>query len=462
MIPKWRLPKWPPWQHFGEAQFNLEFGRTEAEKQVETGSSDLAQYFTSSDGTAFKLQRGDPVAVCTYGLGPGGAERQWVYLARNLQSVGYSVTFVTFCPLVGHDAHYAPLLAQYNIPLFDASKLTQSEILHSMTTIPHMESLIKATGVGWAEPLINLCAAFGRLKPKAIFLQLDDPNILGGIAARFCKVPRIVIGFRSQNPTRIDWINRDWFLEGYRLLARSGAVRFVANSQYGGHDYADWIGIPRERVHVIPNTIDPDQFTKPSCSELEELRGSLGIKAGVPILLGVFRLAPEKDPTTFIDVASRTARAVPELKILHCGSETINTPSLRVQLEKRINELGLGASIHFLGQRTDVNALLSLADVVLFTSRLESMSNIILEAQFMGKPVVATSIPGIIENVRDGESAVLCPVGDVERLSEACIALLSNKARAVAMGATGRRFVSESRLNMGSATRYVEVLHSDI
>jgi glycosyltransferase involved in cell wall biosynthesis len=434
----------------------------DAEKQAEMASKDLAQYFASGDGTEFKLQPGDPVAVCTYGLGPGGAERQWVYLARNLQLAGYSVTFVTFCPLVGHDAHYAPLLAQYNIPLFDASKLTQSEILQSMSTIPHMESLIKATGVGWVEPLINLYVAFGRLKPKAIFFQLDDPNILGGIAARFSKIPRIVIGFRSQNPTRIAWISRDWFLEGYRLLARSGSVRFVANSKHGGHDYADWIGISRERVHVIPNTIDPDQFIEPSRSELEELRHSLGIKAGVPILLGVFRLAPEKDPMSFIEVASRTTHAFPELKILHCGSETINTQSLRVQLEKRINELGLGRSIHFLGQRTDVNALLSLADVVLFTSRLESMSNIILEAQYMGRPVVATAIPGIVENVCDGESAILCPMGDVERLSEACIALLSNKARAAAMGATGRHFISESCLNMGSVTRYIEVLHSNI
>jgi glycosyltransferase involved in cell wall biosynthesis len=451
MIPKWLLLK------LRRGSRALKSRGLKLRPQPE---SDLARYFSSNGHANFRLERGDRVAVCTWGLGPGGAERQWVYLARDLQSAGYDVIFVTFCSLLGQDGHYAPLLSQYKIPLFDASKLSESELLSGLRIMPQMKRLIEGARIAWVEPIIRLSTAFDRLKPKALFLQLDDPNILGGVAGIFCGIPRIVVSFRNQNPTRIEWINQDWYFEGYRLLARSEAVRFVANSEHGGKDYADWIGLTRERVHFIANTIDPDQFPRPSSSELQKLRRSLMIEATAPVLLGVLRLTPEKDPTTFIEVASRVSRAIPGVKILHCGSEPKHSASMREQLEKRVDALGLRSSISFLGQRNDVSALFGLADLVLCTSRVEGMSNTIVEAQFMETPVVATAIPGIIENVSNGQSAILCPVGDVDRLSEACIEVLLNKSRAVKMGAAGRRYVLERSPRVGLASRYVEVLHS--
>jgi glycosyltransferase involved in cell wall biosynthesis len=303
--------------------------------------------------------------------------------------------------------------------------------------------------------LLKMIAAFNRLRPKAVFAQLDDPNLLCGLAGRICDVPRVVMSFRNYNPSHFDWIHRGWYLPSYRLVARSGAVRFTGNSLWGNADYADWIGIPRERVHYTPNVLDPTVFIQPGSQELAELRASLGITPDTPVVLGPFRLHPEKDPFTFLEVARRLVRSVPGIKVLHAGDGY-----LRAALEQRVAESGLGANVQLLGDRQDMNLLMSLADVVLLTSAKEGMSNVAAEAQLMGTPVVATDVPGIAEVVRDSETALLCPKGDAEALSAACLRVLTDGALAAAMGAAGRQHAMKNFSKDGLASRFVAVLGS--
>src|SRR5262245_11986193 len=64
-----------------------------------------------------------PAALCTYGLGPGGAERQWVYFAKMLARRGIPCIFVTYEPLVGPRAHYLSMLHECGISVLDASTI---------------------------------------------------------------------------------------------------------------------------------------------------------------------------------------------------------------------------------------------------------------------------------------------------------------------------------------------------
>ena len=184
----------------------------------------------------------DHVVLCTWGLGPGGAERQWVYLAESLINRGITVTFVTYEPLLGSSSHYLPLLCATGVQLFDASKLDP--------VIPRkiqrrLSLLAKNLGLGEREvqAILRLVAAFRALAPTVVYSQLDEPNIFAGIAARLCGVRRLVMSFRSLNPTHFDWILRPWILPSYRWLTDWRALRYAGNGKTAIKSYADWIGL---------------------------------------------------------------------------------------------------------------------------------------------------------------------------------------------------------------------------
>jgi glycosyltransferase involved in cell wall biosynthesis len=130
---------------------------------------------------------------------------------------------------------------------------------------------------------------------------------------------------------------------------------------------------------------------------------------------------------------------------------------MRDELLAFARELKIQNATSFLGYRSDVNVLMSLATVLLHTSRLEGMSNVVMEAQALGVPVVATKIAGMTEVVRDRESALLCPPGDVECLAEACRCLLSNPSLRYNLGTAGKRFVYEHFGATSFGSKYLEI-----
>ena len=399
---------------------------------------ELTTYFQADDGCGFNLQPGDHIVLQTHGLPAGGAERQWVYLAQALEAFGYRVTFVTHYSLDGENAHYLSLLRRSAVRLFDLTRMDELDVFRNLPGIPNMAAMVKETRIDLIETLLRLIAAFNLLKPKAVLAQLDDSNVLSGVAARFCGIGRFVASFRNYNPSHF-WFAHDSYLPCYRLLARSGAVRFSGNSSAGNNDYADWIGIPRRRVTFIPNAIDTEAFPEPADAKIQELRASLAIRKDESVLLGVFRLQPEKDPKTFIEVSRRVATAMPNVKVLLAG-----VGPMRSELQQLVTNIGLENRFQFLGQRTDVSVLMALADVVLLTSRREGMPNVLMEAQLMKTPVVATRAGGTPDTVIDLRTGLLRPIGHVEGLARACIDILNDKAQAIAMGLAGRRHVLAS------------------
>jgi glycosyltransferase involved in cell wall biosynthesis len=75
---------------------------------------------------------------------------------------------------------------------------------------------------------------------------------------------------------------------------------------------------------------------------------------------------------------------------------------------------------------------------LLLTSALEGMPNVVMEAQFLGTPVVATEAGGTPDSVVPGRSALLRPVGDHAGLAQDCILLLRDREQAARMGEVGR------------------------
>ncbi len=365
------------------------------------------------------LALGDRVVICTHGLPPGGAERQWVYLAIGLAQAGYEVQFVLYDEPFGENAHYLPLLKAAGIPLRFLQRAPPSAIEKALTENPILIRALQARVLPDANLLVRFQLMFAELKPKAVYAQLDDTNLYAGFGALLADVPNIVVSFRSYNPTHFPFIHQSWHHRAYSLLLHSTRVSLTGNSRAANRDYAKWLGVSEASVAFIQNAISLQHFPRPSLEQQEACRKELALAPDHKLVLGVFRLSAEKAPHDFIEVCAMLQARYPGLHVYIIGVG----PLLPV-LEEHVVARGLGSTIRFLGVRHDVNVLMSIADILLLTSHKEGMPNVVLEAQAMGLPVIATDTGGIRDALLPGNAGVICPVGDIHRLYEACAAYL--------------------------------------
>jgi asparagine synthase (glutamine-hydrolysing) len=423
---------------------------------VPTATPRVERFFQPTDGKGFRLSPGDHIAVCTHALPPGGAERQWVYLAQGLKALGYRVTFITFRSTEGTNGHYLPQLSRAGIEHVNAGDVAFRDLIATTPDMRALYDIMVLFGRHCPRSVLSAMQVLQTVAPKAVIAQLDEPNLVFAAAARALGIGRTVVSFRNHNPSNFDYLMQDWFLPVYRMIARSGAVRFTGNFQGAVDDYADWIGIDRSRMVTIANAIDADFFAGPLKAR-SVLRSELGVAIDAPTVLGVFRLSAEKAPLDFVEVARRVAAAVPGVRFLIAG-----IGPMRVKIEEKIDELGLGDVVKLLGRRDDVPALLGAADMMLLTSRLEGMPNVVLEAQFGGLPVVATDAGASGQIVADGETGYIRGIGDVEALADRCIALLRDPDLRSRMSAAAKARIGQEHSKEMLAQRYVDVLNAMI
>lgn len=402
-----------------------------------------------------RLQPGDGVMVVTHGLPPGGAERQWCYLAIGLKNQGYKVSFVVTDSLcMGDNRHYLPLLGKYGLDVVELSGMSFSEILGGLPSGDEAWSLIHPERNPHGFSLTRLTRLLIKLKPKVVFSQLDNTNLMAGIAGHIAGVPRIAMSFRNYNPTHFAYLRNDWFLPLYRILARSPRTILSGNAKEANDDYSHWIGIPTDAVRFIPNAIDPSNFTRPDESSLEALRQALGLPSDAPVILGVFRLSEEKDPMLFLEVCAKVSQAIPGLRVLIAG-----VGPMQGLIEARIEELDDSVNITLLGKRSDMAGLMSVTSVLLSTSSFEGMSNAIMEAQLLGTPVIATRTGATPDIVADGESGYIREPGDALGLTEACLSILGNPTLAKSMGEAARhRIMTEFTVEL-LAERHIRLIN---
>jgi glycosyltransferase involved in cell wall biosynthesis len=145
----------------------------------------------------------------------------------------------------------------------------------------------------------------------------------------------------------------------------------------------------------------------------------------------VARFGAQKDHPTLLRALAKLQDHAWELDLIGDGP-------LRAETESLATALGLDSRVRFLGQRTDVDQVLANAQVSLLVTNWEGLPLSILESMRAGLPVVASSVGGIGESLRDEENGYLVPRGDVERLRDRIERLLVSPELRARMGANGR------------------------
>lgn len=189
-------------------------------------------------------------------------------------------------------------------------------------------------------------------------------------------------------------------------------------------------GIPAGRITVIRNGIRIPEID-PAAGK--RFRKKLGIDADETVIGAVGRLSPQKDYPTLLRSFEYVARNCPGVVLVIAGDGY-----LRDNLVTLSGELGIGDRVRFLGYRSDVMEVIAGFDIYALSSLWEGLPLAVLEVMALGKPVVATSVPGTKEAVKEGATGFLVPLKDPEALSVKIIDLVKNPGQARKMGEAGR------------------------
>jgi glycosyltransferase involved in cell wall biosynthesis len=208
------------------------------------------------------------------------------------------------------------------------------------------------------------------------------------------------------------------------------------------------------RVRVVHNGVEA-----PVARILEPDARVVELRARGPVVCTVCQLRPGKGIETLID-------AWPVVTGRHPGAQLaiVGDGEMRGDLERRVGSLGVGASVHFLGEYEDPIAVLHTADVFVLASWFEALPYAILEAMALGCSIVASDVGGIAEAITHGISGLLVPAREPVKLAAALGEVVENaelrsQLGAAALSTVSARFTVDAMVR-GAAGVYAEALGS--
>lgn len=196
------------------------------------------------------------------------------------------------------------------------------------------------------------------------------------------------------------------------------------------------LGLPAEKVSIIHNGVDVQLF-KPGKSE-NKLRKMIGMSEDVPLIGFVGRLAYEKGPDLFLRIAQQIHYSKPKIHFAVVGQG-----DMKDELKQMCVLLGLENHVHFIGWQNSMADIYTGFDLLVYTSRSDGTSLVLLEAMASGCPVVALDVGGVREVVENDNTGVLAPPNDWEDAQFKALQLLANPDRLGSMGIAGRYCVEK-------------------
>ncbi|MBI4552246.1 MAG: glycosyltransferase family 4 protein [Candidatus Latescibacteria bacterium] len=270
-----------------------------------------------------------------------------------------------------------------------------------------------------------------RSRPDLVHTHSSKAGIVGRLAARAAGTPVIVhaphghvfYGYFGRLATHA-------FILAERLTAR-WTDRIITLTELEKQDHLRVrIGRPEQFV-PIPCGIDLSRFSAAE-QEGRTLREGLQLRPGELLVLWAGRLVPIKGCDAFLRACTIVVRQHDTARFVIVGDGP-----LAESLRKMASRLGLDDRVRFVGYRSDIPAWMWAADVFVLSSLNEGLGRVLLEAMACQTPIVATDVGGVSEIVQTGETGLLVPPADPERLAEGILTLLRETERARAMGERG-------------------------
>lgn len=251
-----------------------------------------------------------------------------------------------------------------------------------------------------------------RFSPRTLYIANGSEWIYEMLSLIKQKYP----GLRIVNQVydhRVGWINRYDATLVASIDGHIGCNRKIC-------DAYQQRGVSPKAIYPIEHGVDTNQFNPDHYSESRRssIKERMGLPLGTKVVTFMGRLHPQKRPMDFVEVARRFAR---------CHDVTfliVGDGPLAGALDTAIQRIGSQNLIRRpFAQATDVFAI---TDVLVLPSEYEGMPMVVLEAQAMGKPVVATDVGNVREILAVTGGGVVCSIGDVQAIAEGVENMLRN------------------------------------
>ncbi len=277
-------------------------------------------------------------------------------------------------------------------------------------------------------PVADLVSLFGllrcvwRVRPDVIHAHSAKAGFLARLAGALCRVPVVYTPHVFPFLMSCGEESRRF----YRLLercARGLTAALIAVSDEEARE-ALRLGYAQARVRVIRNGVAPCP-----CGEVTVR------EAGAPRVGFFGRLTPQKGVDLLVEAAADVVAHVPQARFVLYGAGEAEGPLRRLVAERQ-----LGAHVRFAGPcaQAETVARMRELDVVAVPSRWEGCPYVVLEAFQAGVPLVAASVGGVPELIRDGVNGVLVEPESEEALCDGLLGLLRDPQRRRCLAEQGR------------------------
>jgi glycosyltransferase involved in cell wall biosynthesis len=262
---------------------------------------------------------------------------------------------------------------------------------------------------------LRVLGYLGRHRPTILHTHLVHADAYGQTAGALAAVPVRLSTKHGFNEFREGHV----FALGDRTIGAL-AHRQIAISRGLARYLAETEGFAEPDFEIVHYGIDPGPEPQPYADGPPRFLcvGRLIPIKGHVVLLRAFRAALDERPDLRLDIAGRG--------VLEHG------------LKDLARELGLLDAVRFLGHVTPIQRAIDESFAVVVPSLGEGFGMVALEAMERARPVIAASIGGLEDLVRDGETGLLVPTVDAPALTAALLALAADPARAGEMGRAGR------------------------
>ena len=314
-----------------------------------------------------------------------------------------------------------------------------------------MKAGVPTVGASW-----RLVKLLRRSKPDLFLCWMYHANLLGLLAGKLARVPRVVWGIRCSN---MDFsCQRLMTRRVVKLCASLSKLPdlIIVNSEAGRDVHAE-MGYAKEKMVVIPNGIDTDVF-KPDPLARRRVRQELGVSEDALLIGLIARLHPMKDHETFFKAARLLAEKRPEVHFLLAGAEI--SPK-NPELSRMVREYNLDRHGHLLGARQDVPALTAALDIATSSSAFgEGFSNVLGEAMACGVPCVVTDVGDSAAII--GDTGKVVPPRSPEKLASAWLELIElGRPGRLELGAKARKCI-EDRFHLKHVVAQYQTLYESL
>lgn len=269
----------------------------------------------------------------------------------------------------------------------------------------------------------NFMQILREFSPHILHTFLFHANLVGRIAGRLCGVPVIISSVRVMEREKI------WHLVLERIT-REMIDAEIEVCQALREFREKTVGIKENKIEVIYNGLEEINWE----SILPLPREKLGIPSSSYLLGTVARLTLQKGIPYLILAMKKVTKEIPSTYLLIAGKGEKER-----ELQEMAKRCNLEKNIKFLGFQENPLSFLRSLDLFILPSLWEGLPNSLLEAQALGIPAVVTAVGGNPEIIRNGETGLVVPPGDVDSLAEAIISLGKQASRRKEMGEKAKK-----------------------